>query len=99
MISLSVIVHNVSLTARRKERSPKRMSFDKHSSFADLTRRSEYAFKFGLRAGVAASSRAPTRVPSRQQDCRFRPIVLDTIYYDLTGSLINRSHRALEHVA
>jgi hypothetical protein len=27
------------------------MSFDKHSSFADLTQRSQYAFKFELRAG------------------------------------------------
>jgi len=32
-------------------RSPKSMSFDKHYSFADLTRCSEYAFKFGLCVG------------------------------------------------
>jgi hypothetical protein len=48
MISLSVIMRNI--FPRRKECSPKRMSFDKHSSLADLTQPSEYAFKFSLRA-------------------------------------------------
>jgi hypothetical protein len=51
MIPLGVIVCNIFLHRSCKERSPKGMSFDKHSSFADLTQRSEYAFKFGLRAG------------------------------------------------
>jgi hypothetical protein len=48
--SLNVIT-TYCLIARRKERSPKRMSFEKHSSLANLAQRSEYAFKLGLRAG------------------------------------------------
>jgi hypothetical protein len=35
--------------ARRSEVSPNRTSFDKHSSFADRTHLSAYAFKWGLR--------------------------------------------------
>ena len=40
MISLGLVMRNILLSARRKERSPKTMIFDKHSSLTDLTQRS-----------------------------------------------------------
>jgi hypothetical protein len=40
MIALSVVCSTYSLRARRRERSPKRITLDKHSSFTDLTQRS-----------------------------------------------------------
>src|SRR5450759_1440022 len=56
-----------SLSARRKERSPKRMIFDKHSSFTDLTQRSAYAFKFGLRAGRGSVLTPPDSIIARKE--------------------------------
>ena len=40
MIALSMVMRNIFAQRRRKERSPMRMIFDKHSSFTDLTQRS-----------------------------------------------------------
>jgi hypothetical protein len=54
MITLRMVMHNYSLSASRKERSPMRSTFDRHSSFTDLTQRSEQAFRFGLRTGSAS---------------------------------------------
>jgi hypothetical protein len=51
MISLSVIMRNVFPYRSSQGTLAKENDFDKHSPFADLTHRSEYAFKFGLRAG------------------------------------------------
>ena len=40
MIALSMVCSTNSLRARRRKRSPKRITLDKHSSFTDLTQRS-----------------------------------------------------------
>ena len=40
MIALSMVMLDVFAQASRKERSPKRITLDKHSSFTDLTQRS-----------------------------------------------------------
>src|SRR5450756_2133104 len=48
------------------------MIFDKHSSFTDLTQRSAYAFKFGLRAGRAS---VLTPVPTQNSESQRNPRV------------------------
>ena len=40
-----------SVSARRNDDSPNKISFDKHSAFTDRTQRSACEFKLGLRAG------------------------------------------------
>ena len=40
MIALSMVMLDVFAQCGRKERSPKRITLDKHSSFTDLTQRS-----------------------------------------------------------
>jgi len=45
-----------SRSVRRNEVSPNRINLDKQSSLTDFTRRSENAFKFGLRAGSGSKS-------------------------------------------
>jgi hypothetical protein len=58
-----VILHELG-SERFKEPSPKRISFDKHSSFAERTQRSANAFRFGLRAG-SFTGLMPTCVPQK----------------------------------
>ena len=43
------------------------MIFDKHSSFTDLTQRSAYAFKFGLRAGRGSVLTPPDSIIARKE--------------------------------
>ena len=59
MVALGRKWSTYSLSARRKERSPKRMTFDRPSSFTDRTQRSAQAFRFGLRAGSVSGSTWP----------------------------------------
>jgi len=40
VIALGMVVFDIFLEARRSERSPKRITLDRHSSFTDLTQRS-----------------------------------------------------------
>src|SRR5215831_14674746 len=59
--------------ARRSEASPNKISFDKHSSFADRTHLSAYAFRFGLRAGSGIGFIPPAFSVARnteQNSCR-----------------------------
>jgi hypothetical protein len=51
MISLSMIMSNVFPHRLPQGSFTKQNDLDRHSSFTDLTQRSEKAFKFGLRAG------------------------------------------------
>jgi hypothetical protein len=50
---------------RRSERSPNRISRDRHSSFTDLTQRSANEFKFGLLAGKRIVLILPDSISSR----------------------------------
>jgi hypothetical protein len=43
------------------------MTLDKRSSFTDLTQRSAYAFRFGLRAGNASGSTRPDEMTARNE--------------------------------
>ena len=40
MIALSMVMLGIFAQARRRERSPKKITLDRHSSFTDLTQRS-----------------------------------------------------------
>src|SRR5580693_1669634 len=58
-------------TARRSERSPNRISLDRHSSFTDLTQRSANEFKFGLLAGKRIVLTLPDSISSRNDAQNF----------------------------
>src|SRR5215831_14164103 len=56
---------------RRSEASPNKISFDKHSSFADRTHLAAYAFRFGLRAGSGIGFIPPAFSVARNNEQNF----------------------------
>src|SRR4030088_3336996 len=51
--------------ARRRDHSPNRISFDRHSSLTDLAQRSAYEFRFRLLAGNRSGFTLPVVISSR----------------------------------
>jgi hypothetical protein len=79
--------HNRTVTRwPRKERSPKRITLDKHSFLTDLTQRSAWAFRFGL---VRRAARYTQSVPARSSPSR-RSVVCIIATSDARLSLSSR---------